>query len=253
MSIFCETLGAGKHLVLLHGWGFDSRIMQSLASLLSHYYHVTCIDLPGYGQSKLSNYSDLDAIVHSINNLIMPRSSMIGWSLGWLVAARLAELYPHKMDKLIAIASTPYFLTDKNWFGISAEIFSSFTFTLSVNPKAALQKFALLQINQQAKQREAYYKISPYLAKINRNKIEVLNCGLKILQTTDLRQSLKCLKLPMQFIFGNDDKLIPIKTAENIAALAPQATINIINNAGHIPFIWQPEITFKYILNYLSH
>ena len=253
MSVLSETLGKKMYVVLLHGWGFDSKIMQPLARSLSHHYPVNCIDLPGYGQSDLSSYSNLDAMAHRVNDLILPRSSLIGWSLGWLVAARLAELYPHRIDKLIAIASTPYFLSDKNWPGISAEIFSSFTVDFSVDPKSALQKFALLQINKLANQRVAYYKISSYLTKINYNKIEVLNSGLKILQTTDLRLSLKRLKLPMQFIFSNDDKLIPIKAAEYIAALAPQATINIVEDAGHIPFIWQPKITLKYILKYLSH
>uniref|UniRef100_UPI0035623DFF alpha/beta fold hydrolase n=1 Tax=Nocardioides sp. TaxID=35761 RepID=UPI0035623DFF len=41
--------------------------------------------------------------------------------------------------------------------------------------------------------------------------------------------------MPMAVVWGRDDQVIPVRHASNIAALAPEARVEVIANAGHFP------------------
>ena len=42
----------GKDIVLLHGWGQNIEMMMPIANGLTDKYHITIIDLPGFGKSS---------------------------------------------------------------------------------------------------------------------------------------------------------------------------------------------------------
>ena len=44
--LYSSTTGAGKDLVLLHGWGFNSDLFNNLINLYQDQYRITKIDLP---------------------------------------------------------------------------------------------------------------------------------------------------------------------------------------------------------------
>jgi alpha-beta hydrolase superfamily lysophospholipase len=54
--------------------------------------------------------------------------------------------------------------------------------------------------------------------------------------------------MPMAVIWGRDDMVIPVRHASNAAALAPNARVEVIPNAGHFPHKDHPE-RFVKILN----
>ena len=60
----------GKDIVLLHGWGQNIEMMKPLGDLLADNYHITIIDLPGFGKSKepatILDVGDYTEIVHDL-------------------------------------------------------------------------------------------------------------------------------------------------------------------------------------------
>ena len=60
----------GKDIVLLHGWGQNIEMMKPVGDLLANCYHVTIIDLPGFGASKepsiILNVMDYTKIIHAL-------------------------------------------------------------------------------------------------------------------------------------------------------------------------------------------
>jgi pimeloyl-ACP methyl ester carboxylesterase len=42
-----------QHLVMLHGFGTDSRVFASIGTKLSKDYDVSMVDIPGHGQTRL--------------------------------------------------------------------------------------------------------------------------------------------------------------------------------------------------------
>ncbi len=81
-------------LVLLHGWGSDSRIWQTVRPELTRHLHVLEIDLPGFGQSLALEQDGLDDYLEAINAVLPPRCTLLGWSLGGMLATRLVSRYP---------------------------------------------------------------------------------------------------------------------------------------------------------------
>jgi pyruvate dehydrogenase E2 component (dihydrolipoamide acetyltransferase) len=53
-------------------------------------------------------------------------------------------------------------------------------------------------------------------------------------QSLDLAQRIAALSLPVQIIWGRDDRIIPVAHAE---ALGSRLPIHILEQAGHLPHI----------------
>src|SRR5213078_1405478 len=52
MSVHVESVGVGRSLVLLHGWGMHSGLWFPLLPRLSNRYRMHLVDLPGHGYSE---------------------------------------------------------------------------------------------------------------------------------------------------------------------------------------------------------
>ena len=70
---------------------------------------------------------------------------------------------------------------------------------------------------------------------------EVLNGGLEILKTADLRQSLLELSVPFLRMYGRLDGLVPRKIIPLLDALWPASESVMFDKAAHAPFISHPQ------------
>lgn len=75
----------GRPLVLLHGWGCDSRFLQPIAKMFPE-RDIFLLDLPGYGKSyHLSKYAeDLYKTIGLLVNTIPDGADILTWSCGTL-------------------------------------------------------------------------------------------------------------------------------------------------------------------------
>jgi len=70
---------------------------------------------------------------------------------------------------------------------------------------------------------------------------ETLQGGLEILKHADLRPVLSDTSVPVSVILGTLDTLVPVSAGQNMQELAPEITLNIIDKAGHVPFLSHPQ------------
>ena len=68
----------------------------------------------------------------------------------------------------------------------------------------------------------------------------MLNCGLEILKTADLREPLALLEVPHLRIYGYLDGLVPRKVVPLLDTRWPQSESLVIDKAAHAPFISHP-------------
>ena len=80
-----------RDIVLIHGWGLHAIVFDDIVPALLERFRVTVVDLPGMGQSPLPNdpYT-LDFLADQVAAVMPARAHLLGWSLGGLVALRLA-------------------------------------------------------------------------------------------------------------------------------------------------------------------
>ncbi|MGC8088195.1 alpha/beta fold hydrolase, partial [Escherichia coli] len=70
--------------------------------------------------------------------------------------------------------------------------------------------------------------------------VDVLNGGLEILKTVDLRQPLQNVSMPFLRLYGYLDGLVPRKVVPMLDKLWPHSESYIFAKAAHAPFISHP-------------
>jgi pimeloyl-[acyl-carrier protein] methyl ester esterase len=225
--LYSRTIGTGPDLVLLHGWGFNSELFNDLIEQYKGQYRITVVDLPGHGRSNDID-GGLDKWCDEIIKILPKNPILMGWSLGGLLAIKIATKIA--ISKLILVASTPNFVQTNDWpYGINENNFRQFSDALEFNLSKGLKRFVSLQTQDKTHLKTLIQSIDKFPA-----SAKALNQGLEILLTTDLVDELNQLKIPIEVILGNHDTLVPYR----ISNWYDKAKIKTqVLNAGHLPFL----------------
>lgn len=253
-SFFWKTIGSGKkNIIFLHGWGFNAQIWSNTIPYYSKNFKLHVIDLPGYGKNKNFSCYLLSDIIEVISNHAPKKSILIGWSLGGLIASKIAIQYPKKIYGLIIISSSPCFCEKENWPGVKIKILNNFALQLKNNFKNTMNRFFSIQLLGAKKQTNNIRKLKENFFNQPDPSFDTLMSGLKILKNTDIRYSLKNLKIPVLKIYGNLDILIPKQAIPAIKKLYYTSHADIIiPDASHAPFISHPQLCLKVINKFLQ-
>lgn len=225
MNINILTYGQGKPLVFFHGWGFDAEIWLPLLPSLSN-YHLYLVDLPGFG---LTSSMPWETFKTTLLKKLPPTFTLIGWSMGGLLATKLALEEPKRVQRLINISSTPYFIQDNNWPGIDINTLKQFYQELLINPQQTLQNFISLQLQGQS----VHLNQTPSL--------QGLGTGLEWLMTYDLRQDVSFISQPVSYMFGRLDAIVPYSTMATMKKCYPKFEYIQFTKAAHAPFLSHPR------------
>jgi len=68
----------------------------------------------------------------------------------------------------------------------------------------------------------------------------------------DQQKTLRRVKLPILFIAGAEDTLVPVRRQDFAAQLAPYGSLQVIAGAGHLPMLEQPEAVTQAIETFLK-
>ncbi|AIN47405.1 pimeloyl-ACP methyl ester esterase BioH [Candidatus Palibaumannia cicadellinicola] len=232
-----------KNLVLLHGWGLNAKVWSCISSQLADHFNLYIIDLPGYGKNDCYTSLTLIQIAEIIVNQIPTKTLLLGWSLGGLVATQLAYLWPEKILGLIIVASSPCFCATEEWPGISHKTLSNFYHQLNTNFIKAINDFISLQtINTHSAYRDACW-LKQIIFSQQKLSVNILNIGLKLLFSSDLRHILSKLDLPLLRMYGKLDMLVPVHTVPLIDKICLSNYRSIIfEKAAHVPFLSHTEL-----------
>ncbi|MCB0020850.1 MAG: alpha/beta hydrolase [Anaerolineales bacterium] len=102
-----QILGAGRPLLLIHGWTNNGEIWRPLATELAGRYQAIMVDLPGFGQSGLAPDYHLARIsgllLELVRRLGVDRPVVAGLSMGCFLAADLLQRYPEQFSGAILV------------------------------------------------------------------------------------------------------------------------------------------------------
>jgi pimeloyl-ACP methyl ester carboxylesterase len=76
------------------------------------------------------------------------------------------------------------------------------------------------------------------------------SCALR--DRPDQQETLARVAVPTLILCGRDDMLCPVERHELMHALIPHSTLQIVENAGHMPTLEQPEITTEALRRWLE-
>ncbi|MFP2422140.1 pimeloyl-ACP methyl ester esterase BioH [Pseudescherichia vulneris] len=240
-DIWWQTKGEGNcHLVLLHGWGLNAEVWDCITPELGSHFTLHLVDLPGFGRSGDVGALSLEEMTRRVLAKAPEKAIWLGWSLGGLVASQAAIVAPDRVQALVTVASSPCFTAHGDWPGIKPEVLSGFQHQLSEDFQRTVERFLALQtLGTESARQDARLLKSAVLA-LPMPTTEVLNGGLEILKTADLREPLASLPMPLLRLYGRLDGLVPRKIVPLLDAQWPNSQSYIFAKAAHAPFISHP-------------
>jgi pimeloyl-[acyl-carrier protein] methyl ester esterase len=204
---------------------------------------VTCIDLPGHGQSApcdeftLANISDL-----LVNAVEAENSCWLGWSLGATVVLDLAARYPERVNSLILLAGNPKFVQSPAtladaWPGMASDVFDSFADALNNDCHAALGQFLSLLVYGSSGAKTTLRQLKVLLSGTGMPCHNILHSGLALLKASDMGAVLAALDIPVAMLLATQDKLVPAAVGQVLRDNYPKVQVNMVEAAGHAMFL----------------
>ena len=234
-SLSYASTGTGDTIVLIHGFGEDSRIWNHQVAFLENSYHLLIPDLPGTGASSIGNSElSMESMATSIKQMLdeekIGQCIMLGHSMGGYVALAFAEKYPERLQGLGLIHSTAY--ADSNEkkearqksIGFIKEHGAS-EFMKTTIPNLFAKKFneeqkpLVDELIEQGNQFTAETLIAYYTAMINRpNRSHILQKAT----------------VPVLFFIGEEDKAVSPTDALEQTALPAVCMVKLVPGIAHM-------------------
>jgi len=248
--------GKGERLLFIHGWGVDKKIWRQQMKFFSRFYRVMTVDLPGHGKSSWAKM-ELKDMVGDINQLLEQGSfdqvTVIGSSLGGLVAIKLYELHPGKVKRLIFIGAMPKFSKSRDFpHGLDIDRMRKLGDHLHQDYPSIVNVFFRSLFTKEERQTRRFKWIQKFRRTDQVPMKKALLEYLDIMEKEDLREVLKEIKVPMQFINGREDEICNKKTVEFLKQMSPDARFDFFEQCGHFPFLSKPYEFNKVLEDFLK-
>jgi pimeloyl-ACP methyl ester carboxylesterase len=225
--------GSGEPLLFLHG-ASGAPVILPFMEKLAQRFDVLVPEHPGYGLSDepewLDNIHDVAYFyLDFLRQLSLDRVTVVGSSMGGWMAMEMAIRDTSRIKSLVLVSPA----------GISAPHVQP-TDIFLLPPEEVVRR--LFHDPKLAEQRLAE-PVTP----------ESLDISLKNRHTTarlaweprlhdpHLAKWLHRIDVPVQLIWGEHDRILPVQYADTYRKLLPKAEIAIVKGAGHLPHAEKPE------------
>ena len=254
-EIAYEITGTGTPLVLIHGHPFDHTMWVPQIEAFSKHYRVITPELRGYGASSLpksgaTRFEDYGTDVFALlNHLGVDSFHLGGLSMGGQVIMEIFRQSPGRVKTLIF-----------------ADTFAGLD-TPEVKQSRYDAADRLEKEGMDAYATEVIYKmITP--EHVN-SQPEVAAHIIKMIKATSptgaatalrarseridyLTEVLPEIDIPTLVIVGSEDEFTPVAKAEELKANLKNCKLVVIDNAGHMPNLEDPEAFNKAVLEFLK-
>lgn len=254
MSIYIESRGQGRDLVLLHGWGMNGAVFETFATELTSFCRVHVVDLPGYGHSQpvAEAHLELDVLVAQLSAALPQNAILMGWSLGGMLAWQMALSAPQRWAGVITMASSPRFVATEGWPGVAPSVLQGFARSLQQDSSRTVERFLAIQAMGSPSAREDALRMKDRLACRPAPTPAALTAGLALLNSLDLRTQLSSLSIPMLSLFGRLDALVPVAVMEQSCWQRPHLQTICLTASAHAPFLTEPEAVYHLVQQFMS-
>jgi pimeloyl-[acyl-carrier protein] methyl ester esterase len=252
-----------KHLVMLHGFGTDSRVFSSIGTKLSKDYDVSMVDLPGHGQTRLrpEDYGGQAketgsffgfcaySILHALEKFLKNEPyHLLGWSMGGQIALEMFKQNPKLINSLILISTTPRFIESDDFkIGMNNAVFNKFKKGLKNDKDKTLDEFyhMLFAANEDRSQ---------YLDDLKKQipPEKTLLDSMNSFENYDERNILPKINIPTLILAGDKDKIIDAKASMFMSQEIKGSVLRIFKGTGHAPFLTKEKEVMDELRTFLG-
>jgi pimeloyl-ACP methyl ester carboxylesterase len=249
-KLYYETAGKGPAVVLVHGGLVDSRQWDDQMKEFAKHHRVVRYDLRGFGRSAaapqpFSHIEDLRALMDFLK---IERATVVGLSLGGIIAADIALEHPERVDRLVLVGAG--LRGDKQ--PPDKDAMKAYEAAI----KGIAEEFVnvIMKSGLYAAVREgtpAYSRLRQMMLE-NFKALSTLAPGFLKYPAQPTIERLGQIKAPTLVIIGGEDAQSLKNVADTLAAGIPGARKVVIPGASHHPPVERPNEFNKAVLSFLK-
>jgi 3-oxoadipate enol-lactonase len=237
-------------LVFANSLGTDFRIWEKVAADLAKDYRLVLYDKRGHGLSDAPPQpyhldDHVDDLAALLKHLHIASAVIIGLSVGGMIAQGLAARHPHLTRALILCDTAHKIGTDAMW--------NERINAVNAAGISSLAEAIMLRWFTPAYRSPDNPDYVGYTNMLNRTPVDGYAGTCAALRDADLTASTSALDLPVLCIVGDQDGSTPPDLVRELASLIKDSRFEIIEGAGHIPCVEQPEATIALIRDFLDN
>jgi pimeloyl-ACP methyl ester carboxylesterase len=258
-------MGSGPALLLLHGLACDHTTWHPVISRLAEDFTVIAPDFLGHGESDKprADYS-IGGYANGMRDLLtilgIDKVTVVGHSFGGGVAMQFAYQFPERTERLVLVSAG----------GLGPEVSPAIRAILL---PGFHQVAALLNLpGMRSVTRSVLTGLADSGVSSLRDLDEVADIvaswqdpktrrAIRHLVRTciDLRGQVITMRdrayltaaMPMAIVWGGSDRVLPVRHAEVVGSLAPDARVAVFDDAGHFPHKDDPERFTAFLTSFI--
>lgn len=256
VEIAYETAGKGVPIVLIHGHPFDHTMWQPQVKAFSPFYEVITPELRGYGKSSLpdpantrfENYAT--DVIRLMDHLNIGSFHLGGLSMGGQVIMEIFRQASDRIKSLIfadtfAGPDTPEAKKTRNEQATRLE-------------KEGMDGYANEVIGKMIRREhvDSMPEVAAHVMKMMKGTSPIAAAAAMRARSERinyLKEVLPQIDIPTLVIVGRQDEFTPVAKAKELQENLQNCKLVVIEDAGHMPNLEQPEKFNETVLDFLEN
>jgi len=230
-----------RNIIFVHGAGGNAFAWQNQRRGLDRGVNTICVDLPGHGQSPGPSCTSVAAysqwLLRFIGSLGLNYVILAGHSMGGGVILEAAIEYPEMLEALILVGSGAR-------LKVSPEIFQG----LEADFNSTAEQLVRKCYGPGSSKKLVKWGLEHLLKELP----EVVLADFKACHEFDRMDDIARITKPALVLCGSEDSMTPVKYSQYLAEKLQQATLRIVDGAGHMAMVERPFEVNASILKFLA-
>ena len=255
VALAYDVRGRGSPLVLIQGVGVGRWGWEPVADRLARRFRVITIDNRGIGASDAppGHYSArmmADDVLAVLDDAGIQQASVVGTSLGGMIAQELALAHPERVDKLVLVATIP---GGPRSHPMPLPTTYLFAWAPLMSSQAKLREFVQKTLGATTMRRRP--KVARRLAARKLAHPQSQHAWRAQTEAGMLFNPLgrqRRITQPTLVVQGDADQVVDPGNAEELAGLLPNASVQRFDGAGHLLYWEQPKRFVRVVADFLT-
>ncbi len=265
LDIHVKRRGQGEPVfVLLHGFAASLYTWHAVMEPLSQLGTVIAYDRPGFGlaehpltwqgQNPYSPEMQVELVIGLLDHFGIKRAILVGSSAGGSISMQVALAHPERISALVLVDPAVY-----HGGGAPRWLHA----VLATPQMRRLGPLVTRQILSRGRDLIKLAWHNPDL--LPQDMVEYYQKPFKVenwdkalwefslaSRPSALAKRLGEITLPVLVITGDDDRIVPTRDSVQLASALPHASLQVIQNAGHLPHEEQPQAFMEALTSFIQ-
>jgi pimeloyl-ACP methyl ester carboxylesterase len=256
-SVRWDRLGTGSAVVFCHGTPWSSYVWRPIAEALAPHFTVYLWDMPGYGESSKNPEHEvsLDVQGELFHDLLsfweLPSPHVVAHDYGGAVALRSLLLHASDARSLALVDVVALRPWGSDFFRLVREHADVFGALPPAVHEGAVRAYISGASDRGLAPEALDTLVLPWLDEEGQAAFYRQIAQADEAYTAQIEPLYSSIEIPVLVIWGQEDTWIPVDRAHRLTELIPGARSSVIERAGHLIQLDQPEALTAALLHWL--